>query len=352
MFCPRCGNESPDGMLFCDKCGNPLPVVPKPPVNSDMMYGNQVTDSQNLGVSQNITGASNGMGAQSFTGNSDFIRTQNVMNNQTYGASNSKQEKRKKEKTPKTGKKKVKIFFLFILFIVFLVGGMYLGIKLMDSNIIDLSFLGVTGNKNNMSNIPGIMNANIENTITYKGYQLVPEFDYDITHQNDKLYLNIDGTIILIDYHSDVAYDDMVKKANSLKTDMQKTMGNNYYVGDPTTLYKNEKQYIEMMIYDVAWKPFSKVFYTGERGGKGVWIVSVAPVDYDKYEDVLEMVIEAKKSSKVYSTYANELVLPNISVLGQSEISEVLDVLSGDITESVSGDSGESFSGNQESLSE
>ena len=311
MFCPRCGNESPDGMLFCDKCGNPLPIIPNPQMNYGMMYGT--------------------------SGTTDVNGTPNMMENQNFNNSKPKKQKIKKEKPPKTGKKKSKVILFLIFFFIVLVGGMYLGIKLFDSGVLDLSFIGLSNSEHSSTNVSSIDNENIVNTITYNGYQLAPNFDYDITHQNDKLYLNIDGTIATIEYHPEINYDDMVRRADSLKADIQKTVGNNYYVGDPTTLYKYEKQFIEIMIYDISWKPFAKVFYTGKMREQGVWIATVAPVDYDKYEDVLNMVIRAEKTSKVYSADANEMVLPNLSILEQTNIPTISDgvtdeILSGDFT--------------------
>ena len=46
MFCPKCGNQMPDGAMFCQSCGNPLGDIIQEKNNHNMGNQNPMQNDQ------------------------------------------------------------------------------------------------------------------------------------------------------------------------------------------------------------------------------------------------------------------------------------------------------------------
>lgn len=155
------------------------------------------------------------------------------------------------------------------------------------------------------------------NSFSFAGYTLNSNISYDLKYQDENLYLiTEDGIIINIQYQEEGQYEAIANNLDVFKKVMQQYITKKkYIIGTPVEYIRNDVKYVDVSIYDKQNNLCSRVICTGLGNREGVFVAIQNSEDYGIYSNTIDMLVNAKKTSDIYTGEKDEFKFPDFETI-------------------------------------
>lgn len=155
------------------------------------------------------------------------------------------------------------------------------------------------------------------NSFSFAGYTLNSNISYDLKYQDENLYLiTEDGVIINIQYQEEGQYEAIANNLDVFKKVMQQYITKKkYIIGMPVEYIRNDVKYVDASIYDKQNNLCSRVICTGLDNKEGVFVAIQNSEDYTTYSNTIDMLVNAKKTSNIYTGEKDEFKFPDFETI-------------------------------------
>ena len=302
MFCPNCGNMITDEMKFCANCGTKVNNI----INNDTIQSETNSEIDSSIINEN------------------------------------KNTKAQKDNT------KTLMNILKILVIILFIGIVILIIQFLsdkpnqennndnknqNNNVVwipeDDPSTDIIEDENKEPNVDiphdeakpsgSVINQDNKtiNSFSFAGYTLNSNISYDLKYQDESLYLiTEEGTIINIQYQKDGQYDAIAKNLDIFKKVIQQHITKKrYIVGMPAEHIRNDIRYVEVALYDKENNICARVICTAIEESEGVFVAIQNSADYGICSNIIDMFVNAKKTSDIYTGEKNEFKFPDFEMI-------------------------------------
>lgn len=155
------------------------------------------------------------------------------------------------------------------------------------------------------------------NSFSFAGYTLNSNISYELKYQDENLYLiTEEGVIINIQYQKEGVYEAIANNLDEYKKVLKQIINRKKYeIGTPKEYIRNGVKYVDVSIYDKEMNLCSRILCSDFGGEAGLFVAIQNSPDYIVYSHLVDMFVNAKKTSNIYTGEDNEFQFPDFSTV-------------------------------------